>query len=87
MKSEKKYEKLPNETFDEYLDRVSAAAKPKPPEWPKALAKQRWVQRQRDLDADRRPRAIDAVWEQTLMDYKRKNPARQRTVTHGALTR
>ena len=38
MKSEKKYEKLPNETFDEYLDRVSAAAKPKPPEWPKALA-------------------------------------------------
>lgn len=70
MKSEKKYEKLPNETFDEYLDRVSAAAKPKPPEWPKALAKQRWVQRQRDLDADRRPRAIDAVWEQTLMEKR-----------------
>jgi hypothetical protein len=70
MKSEKKYEKLPNETFDEYLDRVSAAAKPKPPEWPKALAKQRWEQRQRDLDADRRQRAIDAVWEQTLMEKR-----------------
>ena len=49
---------------------MSAAAKPKPPEWPKALAKQRWVQRQRDLDADRRPRAIDAVWEQTLMEKR-----------------
>jgi hypothetical protein len=61
MKSEKKYEKLPNETFDEYLDRVSAAAKPKPPEWPKALAKQRWEQRQRDLDADRRQRAIRSL--------------------------
>ena len=30
----------------------------------------RWEQRQRDLDADRRQRAIDAVWEQTLMEKR-----------------
>ncbi|MGB8895882.1 MAG: hypothetical protein WA322_01850 [Pseudolabrys sp.] len=70
MKSEKKYEKLPNETFDEYLDRVSTAAKPKPPEWPKALAQQRWEQRQRELDAEARQDAIDAVWKRTLMEKR-----------------
>jgi hypothetical protein len=55
--------------------RLMAGRKPKPKPVSAAehnrrvrqmLAQERWVQRQRDLPAELRQRAIDSVWEQTL---------------------
>jgi hypothetical protein len=59
--------------FIEYLDKTGPKPKPKPVSAVdhnrrvrQMLAQERWEQRQRDLPAEFRQRAIDAVWEQTL---------------------